>query len=109
MVQDAEMTTQTARRERRGPSAARQRLCCPFAAAGSSPGPSHDVRRSSPLLKAPSSRTPETTGRGGRALGGWFRLPPGAALAPLPGALGLYRGGGRGAGVPGNGPVSVLV
>lgn len=87
------MTTQTARRERRGPSAARQRLCCPFAAAGSSPGPSHDVRRSSPLLKAPSSRTPETTGRGGRALGGWFRLPPGAALAPLPWRFGAVPWG----------------
>lgn len=67
MVQDAEMTAQTACDEWRGPGAAWQHLHCPFAVPwgpvlwGPSPELSWDAHRSSLLLKAHSSRTPETT------------------------------------------------
>lgn len=98
MVQDAEMTAQTACDEWRGPGAAWQHLRCPFAVPwgpvlwGPSPGLSWDAHRSSLLLKAHSSRTPETTELGDHAPGGWFWLPSGAALAPLPRCFGAVPG-----------------
>lgn len=44
---------------------------------------SQDEHRSSPLLKAPSSGTPETAEPSDCALGRGFGLPSGTALAPL--------------------------
>lgn len=78
------MTAPTACGEQWGPGAAWQHLRCPFVIAwGVVAALSRDEHRSSPLLKAPSSGTPETAEPSDCVLGGGFGLPSGTALAPL--------------------------